>query len=183
MLNKAAYHLPVVTLLSTKEPHEMNFALQLLPDEIIEQLEQSSIFLHEGEEITLARSLMEQMANIHAIVAHIYDLVSIPEIEDDDVEAIQAYITRTFAKLSDVINKVIHQLEEATELLNNFTFANSANQDLANDTLQLLKANLLSDEMDDDGRIQLEKLAGWRNQLVNALGAAFALCTVIASEM
>lgn len=183
MLNKTAYHLPIVTLLSTKEPHEMNFALQSLPDEIIEQLEQKTIILHEGEEITLARSLMEEMVTIHAIVAHVYDLVSIPEIEDDDFETVQAYITRTFAKLSDVINQAIQHIGEVAELLNNFIFADIENQNLATEALYLLRENLLSDEIGDDGRIQLEKLEGWRNQLANAGDVAFALCTALASEM
>jgi len=183
MLNNTGYHLPIVTLLSTIEPHEMNFALQSLPDEIIEQLEQNTIVLHESEEITLARGLMEEVATIHAIVAHVYDLVSIPEIEEDDFEAAQAYITRTFVKLSDVINKAIEGIGGVAELLNNFTFADSDNQTLAIEALHLLRENLLSDEMGDDGRIQLEKLEGWRNQLVDALSAAFALCVALASEM
>src|SRR5690606_5074553 len=89
LLNKAGYHLPTVTLLSSREPHDLNFTLQPLPDEILDQLEQHGVLLHDSEEVGLVRQLLEEAANTHAIVAHLYDLVSIPDIEDEDAESIQ----------------------------------------------------------------------------------------------
>lgn len=183
LLNKTGYHIPTVTLLSSRELHQINFSLQPLPGEIVDQLEQHGVLLHDSEEIGLMRQLLEETANTHAIVSHLNDLVSIPDIEDEDAESLQAYIDRTFVKLSDIINQALAYFAETESIIATFSFSDSHNQELANEMLGILRANLLSDDIDNDGRIQLGKLGEWRNQLVNALGAAFALCTVIASEM
>jgi hypothetical protein len=183
LLNKAGYHLPTATLLSSREPHDLNFSLQPLPDEVLDQLEQHGVLLHNSEEVSLVRQLLEETANTRAIVAHLYDLVSIPDIEDEDAAFLQTYVGRTSDKLNEIINHLIQCFSKSVEMVAEHTFHYSHNQELAVEALQILRANLLSDEINSEGRIQLEKLDEWRNQLVNALGAAFALCTAIASEM
>lgn len=183
LLNKTGYHLPTVTLLSSGEPHDLNFTLQPLPDEVLGQLEQHGVLLHDSEEVNLVRQLLEETANTRAIVAHLYDLVSIPHIEDEDAAFLQTYVGRTSDKLNEIINHLIQCFSKSVEMVAEHTFHYSHNQELAVEALQILRANLLSDEINSEGRIQLEKLDEWRNQLVNALGAAFALCTAIASEM
>ena len=170
-------------MLSSGEIHDLNFSLQPLPGEIVEQLEHHGVLLHDGEAITVVRQLLEEVANTHAIVAHLYDLVNIPDVEDEDTESLQTYVDRTSTKLSETISKLIQHLTRSVDVVADHAFQHSHNQELAVEAIKILRANLLSDEINSEGRIQLEKLDKWRNQLVNALGAAFALCTVIASEM
>src|SRR5690606_18981912 len=108
------------------------------------------------------------------------DLVNIPDVEDEDTEFLQTYVDRTSTKLSETISKLIQYLTRSADVVADHAFQHSHNQELAVEAIKILRANLLSDEINSEGQIQLEKLDKWRNQLVNALDAAFALCIVIA---
>lgn len=181
LLNQTSFQIPTLTMLVGSKPSELVYQFQRLPDEIMSQLVDQGISLHLGENVTIAREFMEDVANMRAVVAHLHDLASLLAVEDVDMSSLQEYVNRATTQLNEIRSRLTEHHSRIESMISNHEFHNQEDQELVTEAAELLQATLFPEGI-DEGPIGLEPLGAWSGLLTNALGTTLVLSAIIASD-